>query len=120
GDRPTVVHQLAEQPAKQEHGKPLRNESTSTAHEGVRPMSEKRLTRNRSGQDGSRRCYDEYGPPSIGKPHHQAESEQYPDESHGSVLHQQQLEIQDAMTSELVLEYCETQVRPVGFQKSRI
>jgi hypothetical protein len=83
-------------------------------------MSEKRLTRNRSSQDGSRRCYDEYGPPSIGKPHQQSEPEQYPDESHGSDLHQQQLEIQDAITSDLVLEHCETWVRHSGFQKSKV
>jgi hypothetical protein len=71
-------------------------------------MSEKRLTRNRSREEGSHRCYDEYGPASIGEPHHQSEADQYPDESHGSVLHQQQVESQDAMTSELVLKYYET------------
>jgi hypothetical protein len=70
-------------------------------------MSEKRLTRNRSRQESSDRCYDEYGPPSVGKPHHQSEPEQYPDESHGLVLHQQQLEIH-AMTSEFVRVYQET------------
>jgi hypothetical protein len=70
-------------------------------------MSEKRLTRNRSRQEGGHWCYDEYGPPSIGKPHHQSEPEQYPDESHGSVLHEQQLEIH-TMTSEFVREYQET------------
>jgi hypothetical protein len=67
-------------------------------------MSEKRLTRNRSGQHGSHRRHHEYAPPSIGKPHQESESEQYPDESHGSVLHQQHLEIL-AMTSEFVREY---------------
>jgi hypothetical protein len=66
-------------------------------------MSEKRLTRNRGGQHGSHRRHHEYTPPSIGKPHQQSEPEQYPDESHGSVLHHQQLEIH-AMTSGFVRE----------------
>jgi hypothetical protein len=67
-------------------------------------MSEKRLTRNRGGEERSHRRHHEYAPPSIGKPHQQREPEQYSDEAHGSVLHQQQFEI-NAMRSEFVREY---------------
>ncbi len=86
GDRTAIVHELAEQPAKQEHGEPLRDKASRATHEGLRPMGEKRFTRDRSGQERSRRGHQQYAPPSVRKPHQQAEREQYPNESHGSVL----------------------------------
>ena len=60
GDRTAVVHELAEQPAEQEQGKPLRDEASRTAHERLRPVGEERLARDRGGQE--RR---QPGPPAV-------------------------------------------------------
>ena len=55
GDRTAILHELAKQSAEQEQGKPSRYEARRTAHESQRPMGEKRLARDRSGQNRRRR-----------------------------------------------------------------
>ena len=86
-DGAAVIHELAEQPAEQEQGQPSPNEARRTPHEGLRPMGEERLARQRGNHECSRRGRQQYAPPAKGQPHQQGEREQYPDESHTSTLH---------------------------------
>ncbi len=62
GNRAAVIHQLAEQRAEQEQRKELRDELRRAAHEGLRPIGQQRLARDRGCKQCGRRRQQQYAP----------------------------------------------------------
>src|SRR5262249_15240665 len=81
--RSAVVHQFPEQRAEQEDGEELREESRGAGHEGLRPVREQRLARERGGGEGGERGEQQHAPASVRKTYEEREREQDADESHG-------------------------------------
>ena len=67
-DGSAVVHQLAEQRAKQEQGKELRHKLCRASHEGLRPVRKQRLAGR--GRCNERRSWSEqkHAPAFVGQP----------------------------------------------------
>jgi hypothetical protein len=63
-----VLHELAEQRAKEKNWEELHDESCSAAHEGLRPMGEQRLSRQARRQDRRGRSEQKHAPAAIGEP----------------------------------------------------
>ena len=69
--RAAVVHQLAEQRAEQEQRKELRQELRRAAHEGLRPVRQQRLARERGGNERGGRREQQHAPAAVGEPDQQ-------------------------------------------------
>src|SRR5262249_2345198 len=77
-----VVHELAEQGAEQKQREELRQEDRRTAHEGLGPVGEQRLQRERGGKQRGGRSEKEHAPAAQREPYEQRQSEQDPNETH--------------------------------------
>jgi hypothetical protein len=75
GHAAAVVHELAEQGTKQKQREELRQEDRRTAHEGLGPVGEQWLQRERGGKQRGGGSEKEHAPAAQRKPYEQRQSE---------------------------------------------
>src|SRR5271166_6239978 len=89
GDRTAVLHQLAEQRPKQEQREKLRDKARRVVHEGLRPVGERRPSRESGGDQGRPGCQQQDAPAPIRQPDEEPQAEQDTEQSHPSNALQQ-------------------------------